>query len=95
MIKRKRFAKLPLQGNFYPLPQAAYIEDEATRITILTAQSVGASSLKEGQLEIIQDRRLQQDDNRGLGQGVLDNRPTLNVFRLLLEQRAPCKVRAR
>ncbi|XP_049907621.1 alpha-mannosidase 2 isoform X3 [Epinephelus moara] len=40
-----------------------------------------------GELEVVLDRRLQQDDNRGLGQGVTDNKLTASLYNLLLEDR--------
>lgn len=56
------------------------------------------STLPSGQLEVIMDRRLMQDDNRGLGQGLKDNKKTANRFRLLLERRSAsnkvCKMTA-
>ncbi|XP_046396724.1 alpha-mannosidase 2 [Ischnura elegans] len=87
MLRRRRLPRLPLQGNYYPLPSLAFIEDSSVRFSLLSAQSLGVASLKEGQIEVMQDRRLDQDDNRGLGQGVLDNIPTPTLFRLILEKR--------
>jgi len=85
MIRRKRYDKIPLQANYYPIPSAIYIEDESRRLTVLSAQPLGGSSLANGEIEIMQDRRLSYDDERGLGQGVLDNIPVLHVFRLIVE----------
>ncbi|XP_034950433.1 alpha-mannosidase 2 [Chelonus insularis] len=87
MIRRQRFQKLPTQGNYYPLPAAAYIEDDRVRLTILTGQPLGVASMNSGQLEIMQDRRLLQDDRRGLGQGVTDNLLTNHVFTLIMEKK--------
>uniref|UniRef100_A0A673BUA8 Alpha-mannosidase n=1 Tax=Sphaeramia orbicularis TaxID=375764 RepID=A0A673BUA8_9TELE len=88
MQPRRHYLKLPLQANFYPMPSQAYIQDSHHRLTLHTAQSLGVSSLESGQLEVIMDRRLMQDDNRGLGQGLKDNKKTANRFRLLLERRS-------
>jgi len=63
----------------------ASIEDYNTRMTVLSEHAQGAASLEEGSIDIWLDRRLSQDDNRGLGQGVKDNVPTRTRLRLLLE----------
>lgn len=87
MTKRKRFEKLPIQANYYPIPSMAYIQDETSRLTLASRTPVGGSSLKSGQIEVMMDRRLMQDDNRGLFQGVTDNKVTLHEFVLLLERK--------
>uniref|UniRef100_H3C861 Glycosyl hydrolase family 38 C-terminal domain-containing protein n=1 Tax=Tetraodon nigroviridis TaxID=99883 RepID=H3C861_TETNG len=79
--------QLPLQANVYPMTSAALLQDSASRLTLLSAQSQGVASLKPGELEVMLDRRLQQDDNRGLGQGVTDNKLTASLYRLLVEDR--------
>lgn len=94
IIKRQRFGKLPIQANYYPIPSGMYIEDDKLRLTLLTAQPLGGSSLKSGEIEIMQDRRLDQDDNRGVGQGVQDNEPVLNIFKLTLENVELCEKRS-
>lgn len=47
---RRYFQKLPLQANFYPMPTTAYIQDSQYRLTLHTAQALGASSLASGEL---------------------------------------------
>jgi len=89
MIRRKRYDKLPLQGNWYPIPTMAYLQDSKTRLTIVSHQPLGGTSSISGQLEVMLDRRLAQDDNRGLFQGVQDNRITRHKFKLLVEKTEP------
>ncbi|XP_061590562.1 alpha-mannosidase 2 isoform X1 [Cololabis saira] len=86
MQQRRTLDKLPLQANFYPMTSSAFLQDSRSRLTLLSAQSQAVASLRPGELEVVLDRRLQQDDNRGLGQGVTDNKLTASLYHLLLEE---------
>lgn len=90
MIDRKWYKKIPLQGNVYPLNTMAFFEGlhkgQNLRFNILTGQPLGVTSSKAGTFDVFLDRRLTQDDARGLNQGVVDNKRTREHFRLLLEQ---------
>ncbi|CAI5470457.1 unnamed protein product [Closterium sp. Yama58-4] len=86
-VRRETLPKLPTQGNFYPMPALAFLQDPSgIRFSVHTRQAVGVASLKTGWLEMMLDRRLPQDDNRGMQQGVLDNHPTHTIFHLVLEK---------
>ncbi|KAF3535028.1 hypothetical protein F2Q69_00018832 [Brassica cretica] len=86
MSRRETYDKIPLQGNYYPMPSLALIQgSNGQRFSVHSRQSLGVASLKDGWLEIMLDRRLVRDDGRGLGQGVMDNRAMTVVFHLIAE----------
>ncbi|KAK7505480.1 hypothetical protein BaRGS_00003225 [Batillaria attramentaria] len=87
-MNRKHWrSKLLIQGNFHPINTMVYIENQhQSRLSLITAQAHGVASLSSGWLEVVLDRRLMQDDWRGLGEGVTDNAPTPSKFVLLLER---------
>ncbi|XP_033643770.1 lysosomal alpha-mannosidase-like [Asterias rubens] len=58
----------PTSGNYYPINSRAYIKDDTKQLTVLTDRSLGGSSLKDGSLEIMVQRRTQHDDSRGVGE---------------------------
>ena len=86
MIRRKRYSKLPIQANFYPLPSMGYIQDTKTRLSLISGQPLGGTSASKGHIEVMLDRRLMQDDNMGLFQGIQDNKVTPHHFTLLVER---------
>jgi len=77
---------LPIQSQIFPMPAHAAIQDENTRLTILSEHAQGTGSLKDGSIDLFLDRRLNQDDARGLGQGVQDNVATRTRFRVIVER---------
>ncbi|XP_075661819.1 putative alpha-mannosidase At5g13980 [Castanea sativa] len=56
----------PIAGNYYPINLGIYIKDNSTELSVLVDRSVGGSSIKDGQLELMLHRRLVQDDSRGV-----------------------------
>lgn len=76
---------MPIQSQVFPMPTLASIEDVSSRLTVLSEHAQGTASLQDGSIDLWLDRRLRQDDARGLGQGVRDNRPTRSRLRLVLE----------
>ena len=50
--------------------------------------AAGAASPRPGHLEVSVDKRHAYDDGRGMGEGVLDSRPTRHRYVLLLEPAA-------
>ncbi|XP_054797324.1 alpha-mannosidase 2-like isoform X2 [Prosopis cineraria] len=86
MSRRETYDKIPLQGNYYPMPSLAFMQgSDGQRFSVHSRQSLGVANLEKGWLEIMLDRRLAKDDGRGLGQGVKDNRVMNVVFHITLE----------
>ncbi|KAK9272827.1 hypothetical protein L1049_003205 [Liquidambar formosana] len=86
MSRRETYDKIPLQGNYYPMPSLAFMQgSKGHRFSVHSRQSLGVAGLKDGWLEIMLDRRLVSDDGRGLGQGVMDNRAMNVIFHILVE----------
>lgn len=87
MQRRVRLKNLGPETNYYPLTCMMYVQDTKQRMSLVVAHAHGGSSLENGWMEVMLERRSMYDDSRGLGEGVIDNRPTLSKFWLILEER--------
>lgn len=90
MQKRVKVEQIGIQGNYFPITTACYIEDSLTtelprRLTLLTDHGQGAASWQQGWLEIMLERRTYYDDARGMGEGVTDQKRTVGRHWLLIE----------
>lgn len=61
----------PVSGNYYPVNSAILVRDQnvsGNQLTILTDRSQGGSSLRDGEIELMVQRRLLVDDGFGVGE---------------------------
>jgi hypothetical protein len=58
----------PVAGNYYPIVAGIAIVDENKALIVNTDRSVGGSSLRPGQIELMVHRRIFKDDARGVGE---------------------------
>ena len=56
----------PVAGNYYPVNAAMYIQDHVASMAIATDRSVGGSSIVDGAMEVMVQRRILRDDSLGL-----------------------------
>ena len=67
------------------MPAGAFIQDSEMRMNILTAQPLGVASQDPSSLQVFLDRKLDQDDNRGMEQAMDDNILTSSKFVVFFE----------
>lgn len=60
-----------------------------SRVSVIGGQALGGASPASGVIDMFLDRHLLQDDQRGMGQGVTDNRRTRLSFKLMMEKKSP------
>ncbi|XP_072947018.1 lysosomal alpha-mannosidase-like [Epargyreus clarus] len=60
----------PIAGNYYPVTNKIYIEDDQNRLAVLTDRAEGGTSLVEGDIELMLHRRLLHDDAFGVGEAL-------------------------
>ena len=85
LIGRKTSNSIPIGGNYYPITKMVVLEDTERRLTVHTGQPHGVASLNDGWIEIMLDRTMVTDDHKGLGQGVMDNKPIRSDFIIQVE----------
>ncbi|KAG7023026.1 putative alpha-mannosidase [Cucurbita argyrosperma subsp. argyrosperma] len=60
----------PVAGNYYPINLGIFMNDNTRELSVLVDRSVGGSSIRDGQLELMLHRRLLHDDSRGVDEAL-------------------------
>ena len=58
----------PVAGNFYPITSGMSLKDDTAQLSIAVDRAQAGASLVDGSLELMVQRRLLQDDSRGVGE---------------------------
>ena len=56
--------------NYYPVTSAIVVRDNDTQMTIMNDRIQGGTSLENGSIELMQNRRMIGDDGKGMGEGL-------------------------
>uniref|UniRef100_A0A3B4DSU0 Alpha-mannosidase n=1 Tax=Pygocentrus nattereri TaxID=42514 RepID=A0A3B4DSU0_PYGNA len=69
MLKReyKQYINNSVSRNYYPMVREAYIEDDSSRLALLSERAHGVASLGQGQMEVMLHRRLWNNQEWNLG----------------------------
>jgi len=79
--QRKFVYDLDIQGNYYPLVYSSYINDMISQLSVISERSHGASSLLDGELEVMIHRN--PDEGDGFGPGLTDTDEVYPSLRVL------------
>ncbi|XP_055341895.1 alpha-mannosidase 2-like [Paramacrobiotus metropolitanus] len=85
MIRRSVSHDVPMAANFYPATTMAYLQDDSVRLTLHLTQAHAVGSLKSGDMDVMIDRNLMQDDARGVGEALQDMRVVKTLMSLQIE----------
>lgn len=77
-LKRKRNSRPtwdlnvfePVAGNYYPVNAAIYLEDKENALAVVTDRTQGGTSLVDGTVELMVQRRTLADDGRGVSEAL-------------------------
>lgn len=72
MIPRLYDSNLKIESNMYPVTSAIRINDKYSSMFVVVDRPYAGSSLQNGTIELIQNRRLLHDDNKGTGETLDD-----------------------
>ena len=69
-----------IAANYRPIISSIFINDTRSHLTLVSSQAHGVASLNEGQLEVMIQRRLLQDDALGMNEAMNETAPCQAQF---------------